>query len=185
MKRIQLFYTALTTLLCACGNNNHYSVINDGAVATDSTILKENGVIIIPIGSGVTPTPNCSSIINDNGEEEYAIMDENKIYIFPLEEDLSQEHHSPDIINLDRFNTLNNYSGFTYVSQDTILIYNYNDSELFIFNPQNDNTVSFKIEDPNQTVFPKAITPTRIIASPPLHYSIGMQIRTSGRHIRQ
>lgn len=57
MKRIQLLYTALATLLCACSNNNHYSVINDGAVAADSTILKENGVIIIPIGSGVTTTP--------------------------------------------------------------------------------------------------------------------------------
>ncbi len=101
----------------------------------DSTMLDVKSYTIkkIKIGNKITNIPISSQIVRKEGKDKYILLDESKLYIFDFESGGLE-----DSISLEKCGKLNVYSGFNYINNDTILVYNYQEKFLFVINTNGD-----------------------------------------------
>lgn len=110
--------------LVSC-NNSAYIVQNDGNPSIDSLrLVRCDTILTLNIGDSIIPNPNSSQIINIDSKELYAFLDAPKIYIFDLEQDSLLNSIDASVAG-----KLLNYSGFTYVNDDSIFVYDYGKSK--------------------------------------------------------
>lgn len=84
---------------------------------------------VIHVGNNITNMPLCSQIATIDGKEKYLLLDETNIYIFDWNSGIIE-----DSISTKECGALNNYSGFTYISKDSIVVFNSTEGRLFIIN---------------------------------------------------
>lgn len=97
----------------------------------DSTMLDLSSYSVkkIHVGDKISNVPLASQIVKMGDKDKYVLLDDSKLYIFDYE-----EGELEDSISLEKCGKLSVYSGFTYVNEDTILVYNYSDNLLFGIN---------------------------------------------------
>lgn len=98
---------------------------------TDSTMLDTEHYEIkkIHIGNRITNHPLSSQIVTIAGVEKYLLLDEHSIYIYDWESgELS------DSIPTEVCGRLDNYSGFTFISSDSIAVFNSSQNKVYIIN---------------------------------------------------
>lgn len=97
----------------------------------DSTMMNVTGnvVHVIHVGDKITNMPLCSQIVVIDGREKYMMLDEANIYMYDWE-----TGNLEDSIPTKGCGTLGNYSGFTYLSNDSIVVFNSTEETLFLIN---------------------------------------------------
>lgn len=121
----------LTLLLVSCGGQPLENRNNLQWVATDTTMLDIDtpSKKKICVGTYISNMPLSSQLVLVSEEEKYLMLDNGWIFVFDWESGTKE-----DSIPTVNCGTLNNYSGFTFVKEDTLLIYNYKDKVLFLVN---------------------------------------------------
>lgn len=95
----------------------------------DTTVISPSSYIdkTINVGETVTNRPLSSQIFDCEGITRYALLDEDKIFVFNWETgDIA------DSIPLGKVGTLNNYSGFTLHSPDSLFVYSYPNKMVYL-----------------------------------------------------
>lgn len=111
-------------------NDARRSSGGDGMVKTDDSTMVDvpnYHVHKIFVGSEITNMPVSSQLVEIKGKEKYLLMDRGFIYIFDWETGKME-----DSVATKNCGKLQNYSGFTYISADTILVYNSAENILFM-----------------------------------------------------
>lgn len=145
-----LFFTAILPF-SSCTDKKHHEYLT--CVIPDSTMMdtSDKTTHVIHVGDKITNMPLCSQIVNINGKDKYLMLDETNIYVFDWE-----SGNIEDSIPTKACGTLNNYSGFTYLSKDSIAIFNSTAMSLFIINGKGHVICETKIrhddEDPTKNV---------------------------------
>jgi hypothetical protein len=115
--------------------------------------------IVLNVGNSIKNTPKSSQIIYVDDKELYALLDEPKIYIFDLEQDSLL-----NTIDASVAGKLLNYSGFTYVNDDSIFAYNYGKSKtLSLINSAGQLLNSYPLRVGEGQVSPETLTTSPII----------------------
>ncbi len=99
--------------------------------ASDSTMMSTQKYEVkkIHIGSHISNRPLCSQVVTIGGKDKYLMLDESSIYIFDW-----QSGNLEDSISVKACGELSNYSGFTFISSDSIAVYNDAQRKAFIIN---------------------------------------------------
>ena len=140
MKKILYILVLLLTLSC---NNNTFINNNRLELASSDSLTINNIPSIkkeIVVGDRITNHPLSSQIVEIEGKEKYLLLDLDNIYMFDWNSGMLE-----DSIHLGT-GMLNNYSGFSYISKDSILVYNYKTKKLFLVNQSGD--IVHQIETP-------------------------------------
>lgn len=87
-------------------------------IATTST--KE-----IYVGTHTSNKPLSSQLVLVDDKEKYLMLDNGWIFVFDWESGAVE-----DSIPVGEYGTLNNYSGFSFISSDSLLVYNYRRRDL-------------------------------------------------------
>lgn len=97
----------------------------------DSTMLDTAHYEIkkIHIGSYITNHPLSSQIATIGDSEKYLLLDESHIYVFDW-----KSGNLNDSIPTDVCGKLDNYSGFTFISNDSIAVFNSSQNKVYIIN---------------------------------------------------
>lgn len=127
-------YTALSFIFLFCllfSCTDKKKTVTEGTVIPDSTMLDTAHYKIkkIKVGGHITNRPLSSQITIIKGIEKYLLLDNNHIYIFDWE---SGELN--DSIPTNICGKLDNYSGFTYISNDSIAVFNSTQNKVYIIN---------------------------------------------------
>lgn len=132
--------TTAFAFISACQPNKHGQTADDG-VATDSTMIDTEHCQIkkIHVGPNITHHPLCSQLIEMDGAEKYAMMDKGRIYIFNWEKGTLE-----DSVSTEKCGNLANFSGFTIISADSVLVYNNADNTVFLINHAGDITAQYQ-----------------------------------------
>ena len=81
----------------------------------------------IKVGRHITNRPLSSQIVTIKGAEKYLLLDDGYIYVFDWESgDLN------DSVSTEVCGTLDNYSGFTFISSDSIAVFNSAQNKVYI-----------------------------------------------------
>ncbi len=154
-KKISLFFlcsfvvTAIFALLYyICGNDSSQS--NRTMVTiSDSTMLDVKSYTIkkIKIGNRITNIPISSQIVRKEGKDKYMLLDESELYIFDFD-----SGELEDSISLGKCGNLNVYSGFNYINDDTILVYNYQEKFIFVINHNGDVFAKWSLPRNNKKI---------------------------------
>lgn len=148
-------------LLIACTGNGVYTVVNDGLPASDSTLLvKKDTVISINIGSRIDPLSIQTQMLSDKGDTRYLIGDENQINIFDINNDTLLNR-----IPMENAGKINNYSGFSYINTDSILVYDYAKKILSLINTDGKVTKMISLHDRMSGLSPEALSISPILYS--------------------
>ena len=97
--------------------------------ASDSTMMSTQKYEVkkIYIGPHISNSPLCSQVATIGGKDKYLMLDESHIYIFDWE-----SGNLEDSIPTKACGELSNYSGFTFISTDSIVVYNDAQRKTFI-----------------------------------------------------
>lgn len=161
-KSYVLFFITIITafILNSCGRNECRRFINDGVCASDSLSLELVDTIVrLPIGDRITPNPH-SSLMKTSGDVDiYALMDEKKVYIFRMDS-LSVVNE----IDVSECGDLRNYSGFSFITPDSIFVYDYAGKKLSLFGTEVGKIVkSHIIEKVYNNLSPEALNASPIL----------------------
>ena len=117
----------------SCTNKTYVNVNSKYNNQTDTTIISPSSFIekTINVGDHITNNPLSSQIINFNNCTNLVLLDENKIYQFNWDTGMPT-----DTIVLKDMGNLNNYSGFNYCSEDSLILYNYSQRTIYISNAE-------------------------------------------------
>ncbi len=146
---------------CMCTSRSAYYVENKGKSATDSLKLQCVDTIALDIGNRIRPIPSSSQILEFDSLVKYAILDENTIHVF----DILNDSIIKDI-DMKKCGMLNNYSGFSFINNDSIFAYNYKDKVCFMTNTKGDVISSQAIP---QKIIEK-VSPEALSCSPALSF---------------
>lgn len=116
-------------LLYGCANSIVTNVNTNRGGCGNLTVVSEDlfSTKTIYVGDKITHKPLASQIVEIDGKEKYMLLDMNSLYIYDWETCALE-----DSVDLSGCGNLDNYSGFSYKSKDTIYVYNYNKKSLFI-----------------------------------------------------
>lgn len=120
----------LLIYLCqSCSKKKPYVLDNKGdGVALDSIMLsKDTNELQIEIGTYLNPCPLSSQVIEDCGTTMYLMLDKNVVYVFDIYSSKEVKQY-----NVSNCGELNNYSGFTWCSDDSLFVYNYRRKEVYL-----------------------------------------------------
>lgn len=173
-----------TVLLCSftlfavsCNKENSYEVCNQGEFCNDSISLqKVENYLSLNIGNRIDPKPLNTQLNINNKSVEYLILDENKLYIFDLYAD-----SLINTIKISNCGKLNNYSGFSYLNKDSILIYNYRDKTLSIVNTSPHSIKTYNLHDKKKTISPEALSYSPILKDRNKVFLSGIPISKASR----
>ena len=130
MNKISLFYILFAFIFLSSCNYNQYINYNERDRASTSGFEIEELTNLnksIKVGDIITNNPLCSQIIDSKDDRElYLLLDMGQIYVFDWVSGLLI-----DSISLKKCGKLQNYSGFTWISSDSILVYNYSRKTLY------------------------------------------------------
>lgn len=127
----KLLYPIIIMLILSC-NKNSFVNINRLELASNDSVTIKNVPIKkkeISVGDIITNHPLSSQIVEIDGKEKYLLLDLDNIYVFDWNSGTLE-----DSISLSKTGRLNNYSGFNYISRDSIIVYNYATKSLFLVN---------------------------------------------------
>ena len=101
------------------------------AVINDSTMIDLNQYTIkkIHVGDYISSKPLASQLVQVDGKGKYLLMDNGYIYQFDWESGTLE-----DSIPTAQCGTLGNFSGFTYLNADRVLVYNDGAKMLLVIN---------------------------------------------------
>lgn len=156
------FFIIVLYVLVSCGSGEIISVPNDmSKVAQDSTGLVLTGCDTVYIGSRVTPLPYMSMVTTINGKECYAVLDENRISFFSMDDGSCLSGG----IDLTGLPPLKGYSGFYYVNPDSIFVYNYKNKTVSLVDSVGKIRNEWSVRDKNKQVDIEALS------SSPMQYA--------------
>lgn len=113
----KILYPIITMLILSC-NKNSFVNINRLELASNDSVTIKNVPIKkkeISVGDIITNHPLSSQIVEIDGKEKYLLLDLDNIYVFDWNSGTLE-----DSISLSKTGRLNNYSGFNYISKDSI-----------------------------------------------------------------
>ncbi len=143
------FYVIFCLLgMMSCKHDKPESYSGIGLVPEDSTMIRLDNYSekIIHLGSRITNDPLSSQIVVIDGKEKYLMLDESFIYLFDWDSGMVE-----DSISIASCGHLYGFSGFTYINQDSIYVYNYNRRELSLIDMSGTVKESKKIPSPSAT----------------------------------
>lgn len=113
----------------------------DVAVINDSTMLDLSQYITkkIQVGNHISNKPLSSQLVRMDGAEKYLLMDNGYIYRFDWNSGVLE-----DSIPTVRCGLLGNYSGFTFLNADSLLVYNNGNGHLFAINSKGELLLELK-----------------------------------------
>lgn len=121
---------------------------------------KEN-TVTIKVGDKISNNPISSQVISTQFGEKYLLLDLEYIYVFDWNSGVLE-----DSIPTAHCGKVNNYSGFAYINQDSILVYNYAQKNLHLINRKGDLAKTWSLnkihKDNNIVLDAEAINRTRI-----------------------
>jgi len=123
MKEVKLFSAILCVLTISSCNKETVTNPNQLYGANvDSLELStnDNNIISIDVGDYIGNKPLSSQVVFESDGEKYYMLDDSKIYIFNWD-----TGKLCDSVLLKEQGNIGNYSGFSVVSKDSILLYNY------------------------------------------------------------
>lgn len=151
-------FAFLLITVYSCTNSSGYTVRNEGNCAEDSTkLIISDTIISLHIGDVINPLSLRTQIAADT-IITYMICDNNCIYSFNLEQD-----SLIGAVPLDKCGRINNYSGFSYMNRDSIFVYNYANSELFIITDNGDIVNRFSLAPYIRDISPEALVTSPIL----------------------
>ncbi|MCC8072190.1 MAG: DUF4221 domain-containing protein [Bacteroidales bacterium] len=103
---------------CDTGKSNLNPIVDSEVPVLQRSQNSKHKTIKVP--GHITNAPLSSDIVEINGKEKLLLLDNQKIYIFDWEAEALE-----DSIDLSRCGSLQNYSGFKWVNEDSIWVYNY------------------------------------------------------------
>lgn len=132
MKKINIIILVLTFFgLYSCKDSPYINYNNKRNISREKKFCFEKSQIkekIIKVGTIITNQPLCSQIITSkDGKEQYTLLDMNNLYIYDWETGILE-----DSVLLNKCGKLQNYSGFSHINNDTILVYNYSSRILYV-----------------------------------------------------
>ena len=112
------------------------------AVINDSTMIDLNQYTIkkIHVGDYISSKPLASQLVQVDGKGKYLLMDNGYIYQFDWESGTLE-----DSIPTAQCGTLGNFSGFTYLNADRVLVYNDGAKMLLVINDKGERLQEFKL----------------------------------------
>ena len=121
MMNIKLSFAIICVIIMVSCNNMTISNPNPFyGINVDSLEMPLVNRNTIYVGEGIGNRPLSSQVVSESNEEKYYLLDDNKIFVFNWD-----DGKLCDSIMLTERESLGNYSGFSVVSKDTILLYNY------------------------------------------------------------
>lgn len=161
-------------IICSSCNQPKGDIHKHGFFSSDSSMIDIESYQIktIYVGEKISNDPLSSQLVKMDQTEKYMMLDESKIYIFDWDSGVLE-----DSISLEEYGPLTNYSGFTYISNDSILVYNYNKRTLFMVNNQGHCHNHWRIPEPKD--FEKAISSVEAINASRIQFN-GSNILLSG-----
>lgn len=178
--KFNYLYIAALLIICAlssCSGKSDFVVRNSGQFSNDSTTLYlSDSIIDLTIGERVSPVPNSAQIIEAEDGERFLILDENTIYSFDLENDSLVAS-----LKIKNCGGLNDFSGFTVLNQDSILIYNYARGVLYLLNGQSKVLNEFPVNKFRESVSPEALVSSPVLFTDGIVILSGVPISSKSR----
>lgn len=178
--KFNYLYIAALLIICAlssCSGKSDFVVRNSGQHSSDSTtIYLSDSIIDLTIGERVSPVPNSAQIIEAEDGERFLILDENTIYSFDLENDSLVAS-----LKIKNCGGLNDFSGFTVLNQDSILIYNYARGALYLLNGQSKVLNEFPVNKFRESVSPEALVSSPVLFTDGIVILSGVPISSKSR----
>lgn len=178
--KFNYLYIAALIIICAlssCSGKSDFVVRNSGQFSNDSTTLYlSDSIIDLTIGERVSPVPNSAQIIEAEDGERFLILDENTIYSFDLENDSLVAS-----LKIKNCGGLNDFSGFTVLNQDSILIYNYARGALYLLNGQSKVLNEFPVNKFRESVSPEALVSSPVLFTDGIVILSGVPISSKSR----
>lgn len=119
--------------MCSCNNLTISSPNPFYGTSVDSLELPTIGGNTIYVGEDIGNKPLSSQVMSESDEEKYYMLDDNKIFVFNW-----NDGRPCDTIMLTGQENLGNYSGFSVLTKDSILLYNYADKTIQRVNAKGD-----------------------------------------------
>lgn len=178
--KFNYLYIAALIIICAlssCSGKSDFVVRNSGQFSNDSTTLYlSDSIIDLTIGERVSPVPNSAQTIEAEDGERFLILDENTIYSFDLENDSLVAS-----LKIKNCGGLNDFSGFTVLNQDSILIYNYARGALYLLNGQSKVLNEFPVNKFRESVSPEALVSSPVLFTDGIVILSGVPISSKSR----
>lgn len=126
---LPVLITMLLFISCKQESSTRTKQTDNIVIATDSSMLDMKNYTIkkIHIGDKITDIPLCSQIASIQGKDKYLMLDEDFIYIFDWD-----SGEKEDSIMITKCGILRGYSGFNYLSKDSILICHSDNRTVFL-----------------------------------------------------
>ncbi len=149
MKIYRLTFFLLLFLLIACNESGKDSMYMKTMESEKlSSVIKEN-YITINVGDSITDRPLVSHFYGDFDcdTSSYLLLDNNMIHFFDVSTGKRRNSISIATLLPERKGNFDNYSGFRYVNEDTLLLYDYATKEIFLSLLKSNNHKVWKIAD--------------------------------------
>ena len=157
----------LCILLFACKGRVE-RVVNHGiGLAVDSLLICKKGELrIISIGDRINPRQFSSQIYDTGNGVEYILRNGNNLYFFDFNDGSFLRYISINSSEEIGVGDLRNFSGFFYLSSDSIFVYNYSMRTIFLIDSASNVKNSWNLRGATRcSIAPEALTTSPIIYS--------------------